>query len=82
MVRHARLGHLAKAAASLVSFGVAPVTPSVEDELRRKIAPPGAAAEPPAFDWLAPRNRVRLDPEVFRRRLQRVKRGSAPGSTG
>ena len=45
MILHARLGHLSKAAASLVSLGVAPWSPEVEEELRRKVAPPGA---PPA----------------------------------
>ena len=76
------MGHLSKAATSLTSLGVAPWSAEVEDELRRKVAPPGAAAEPPVFDWDAPRPRVDLDPATLRRRLKRAKRGSAPGPTG
>ena len=36
----------------------------------------------PAFDWNAARPRFELDFDVFRRRLRRAKRGSAPGPTG
>ena len=46
------------------------------------MAPPGAAAAPPYYDWDAPRRRVDLDFHTRRRRLKRAKRGSSPGPTG
>ena len=92
MVRYARLGHLSKAVARLTSLGVAPWSPEVEQELARLVSGRDEApaedldweteAPPPAFDWSANRPRFVLDPAVFRRRLKRAKRGSAPGPTG
>ncbi len=82
MVRFVRMGHLSKAAARLTSQGVAPWTPDIEAQLAALVAPPDAAAPPPAFDWSAARPRALLEPHEFARGLRRAKRGSAPGPTG
>ena len=81
-VRFARSGQLSKAAGRLTSPGVAPWAPEVEDTLQDMVSPPGTAASPPSRQGLAPDVQVRLDPILFRRRLRRAPRGSAPGPTG